>query len=150
MRSAGSSVRIWRFQFEVIAMRTALVIALAGFGLAASVAPLAAHHSLSGTYDVTKVQTIRGTVTSLSFRNPHVRIYLDVPDADGRIVNWIVETWGTGQLSVRGLTNDFLKPGDRVSADVFVAKDGTARGSVHALTLPDGRTIDGPPSDFSK
>ena len=116
-------------------MRTALALAL-----------LLAHHS-TANYDVTKVVTFKGTVTSVEWRNPHVRIHLDVNDADGRVVNWDLETWGTGQMSVRGLTNGFLKPGDRVSTDVFVAKDGAARGTVHALTLPDGRTMDGPPVD---
>ena len=120
--------------------------ALVGLGLAVSVASLLAHHS-TANYDVTKAVTIKGIVTSVDWRNPHVRIHLNVTDADGRTVNWDLETWGTGQMSVRGLTNGFLKPGDRVSTDVFVAKDGAARGTVHALTLPDGRTMDGPPVD---
>jgi len=123
-------------------MRTALAIALA-------VMPLFAHHS-TAAYDTTKVVTIKGCVTSLDWRNPHVRIHVDVPDADRRIVNWDVETWGTGQLSVRGLTNGFLKPGDRVSIDVFLAKDGTPRAFVRTLTLPDGQTVDGPPADVTK
>ena len=123
-------------------MRTALAIAPA-------VMPLFAHHS-TAAYDTTKVVTIKGSVTSLDWRNPHVRIHLDVADADRRIVNWDVETWGTGQLSVRGLTNGFLKPGDRVSIDVFLAKDGTPRAFVRTLTLPDGQTVDGPPADVTK
>ena len=123
-------------------MRTALAIALA-------VMPLFAHHS-TAAYDTTKLVTIKGSVTSLDWRNPHVRIHLDVPDADRRIVNWDVETWGTGQLSVRGLTNGFVKPGDRVSIDVFLAKDGSPRAYVRTLTLPDGQTVDGPPADVTK
>lgn len=122
-------------------------IALAVFGLAASAMPLVAHHS-TAAYDNTKVVTIKGAVTSLDWRNPHVRIHVNVPDADGRIVNWDVETWGTGQLSLRGLTNGFLKPGDRVSIDVFLAKDGTPRAFVRILTLPDGARVDGPPADL--
>ena len=123
-------------------MRTPLAIALA-------VMPLFAHHS-TAAYDTTKLVTIKGSVTSLDWRNPHVRIHLDVPDADRRIVNWDVETWGTGQLSVRGLTNGFVKPGDRVSIDVFLAKDGSPRAYVRTLTLPDGQTVDGPPADVTK
>ena len=117
--------------------------------MAASVMPLFAHHS-SAAYDNAKVVTMKGAVSSLDWRNPHVRIHLNVPDADGRIVNWDVETWGTGQLSLRGVTNGFVKPGDRVSIDVFVAKDGTPRAFVRTLTLPDGRTVDGPPADVTQ
>jgi len=130
-------------------MRTAQAIAFAGLSLAASGMPLLAHHSLA-FYDSTKVVTLKGAVTSLDWRNPHVRFHLDVPDADGRTVNWDVETWGTGQLSVRGLTNGFLKPGDQVSTDVFIAKDGGTKAVVRTLTLPDGRILDGPPEDFTK
>ena len=116
-------------------MRAILVIAL-----------LFAHHS-SAAYDSAKVITLKGAVTSLDWRNPHVRIHLDVPNADGKVINWDVETWGTGQLSLRGLTNGFLKPGDRVSIDVFVAKDKSSRAFVRVLTLPDGTKVDGPPED---
>jgi hypothetical protein len=129
-------------------MRAGLTLSLAAFGVAVSLTPLFAHHS-TAPYDTAKVVTIKGTVTSVDWRNPHVQIHLDVADADGRKVNWDVETWGTGQLSVRGLTNGFLKPGDRASADVFLAKDGTPRAVVRTLTLPDGRIVDGPPADFT-
>jgi hypothetical protein len=126
-------------------MRIALAIAVLGLGVAV---PLLAHHSLA-EYDSTRVATIRGAVTSVDWRNPHVRIHVDVKSPDGQVVNWNVETWGTGQLAVRGLTNGFLKPNDRVRIAVFLAKDGTARAVVRTLTLPDGQTVDGPPVDFT-
>lgn len=125
-------------------MKTALVIVLV-----AMAAPLLAHHS-TAAYDTTKVVTIKGTITSVDWRNPHVRIHVNVPNADGQLVHWDVETWGTGQMSLRGLTNDFLKAGDRVSIDVFVAKDASPRAFVRILTLPDGGRVDGPPADFGK
>lgn len=114
---------------------------------ALSSAPLFAHHS-SAPFDVANVVTLKGTVAGLDWRNPHVRIHVNVSEGNGKIVNWDVETWGTGQLSLRGVTNGFLKPGDPVSVDVFVAKDGSSRALVHILTLPDGRKIDGPPIDI--
>ena len=121
---------------------------LVSFGLVLLVVTLSAHHS-TAAYDTTKVVTIKGAVTSLDWRNPHVRIHLNAPNANGHIVNWDVETWGTGQLSLRGVTNGFLKPGDRVSLDVFVAKDGTPKAFVRFLTLPDGTLVDGPPADLT-
>ena len=128
-------------------MRITLAVVIAILGMAVSVRPLFAHHS-TAAYDCTKIVTLKGAVTSLEWRNPHVRIHVDAPDAGGKMTHWDVETWGTGQMSVRGLTNGFLKPGDHVSTDVFVAKDGNLRAVVHTLTLPDGRTMDGPPTDF--
>ena len=114
---------------------------------ALSTAPLFAHHS-SASYDVANVVTLKGTVASVDWRNPHVRIHVNVADDKGSIVNWDVETWGTGQMSLRGVTNGFLKPGEPVSLDVFLAKDGVHRALVHLLTLPDGRKVDGPPIDI--
>jgi len=123
--------------------------ALVALILAVSVRPLSAHHS-TAAYDTTKPVMLNGTVTGVDFRNPHVRIHIDVASADHHVLNWDVETWGTGQMSVRGLTNGFLKPGDHVTTEVFISKDGSPRAIVHTLTLPDGRTMDGPPADFSK
>jgi Family of unknown function (DUF6152) len=128
-------------------MRAGLALCLATLGLTGSVMFVFAHHS-TAAYDTTKVVTMKGIVTSVDWRNPHVRIHLDVTDPDRGIHNWDIETWGTGQLAVRGLTKGFLKPGDHVSTDLFVAKDGTLGAIIHTLTLPDGRTMDGPPVDF--
>jgi Family of unknown function (DUF6152) len=130
-------------------MRTLLKSIIPMLVIAASTNVLVAHHS-TAAYDNTRVVTLNGNVTSLDWRNPHVRIHVDVPDADGRHVSWDVETWGTGQMSLRGLTNGFLKPGDHVSIDVFVAKDRAPRAFVRTLTLPDGVIVDGPPADIIK
>ena len=110
--------------------------------LTLSTVQLFAHHS-SAAYDVANAVTLKGIVTGLDWRNPHVRIHVNVNN-----VNWDVETWGTGQMSLRGVTNGFLKPGDSVSLDVFVAKDSGHTALVHLLTLPDGRKVDGPPIDI--
>jgi hypothetical protein len=38
----------------------------------------------------------------------------------------------------RGLDRDFIKAGDTVSMNVFVAKDGAQRAAAQAITLPTG------------
>jgi hypothetical protein len=53
-------------------------------------------------------------------------------------------------MSVRGLTNGFLKPGDRISIEVFVAKDGAHTAFVRNLKLPGGGIVDGPPADLKE
>jgi hypothetical protein len=113
-----------------------------------AVLPVFAHHS-TAAYNTSKIVSVKGTVTAVDWRNPHVRIRLDVPNGEGGTINWDVETWGTGQLSLRGLTKGFLKPGDRVRIDLFQAKDGTPRALVRTLTLPGGETVDGPPVDVT-
>ena len=39
---------------------------------AASVMPVAAHHSVPGTFDISTEVTIRGEVTRIEWTNPHV------------------------------------------------------------------------------
>jgi hypothetical protein len=126
---------------------SALAAVVAVLGMAVLVTPVFGHHS-TAAYDCTRVVTLKGAVTSLEWRNPHVRIHVDAPDAGGKMIHWDVETWGTGQMSVRGLTNGFLKAGDRVSIEVFVSKDKTPHAFVHILTLADGTMVDGPPVDL--
>ena len=130
-------------------MRTAAIVMVTALAFSVSLAPVFGHHS-TAAYDSSKTVMLKGPVTSVDWRNPHVRIHLNVPDAGGKIVNWDVETWGTGQMAVRGLTNGFLKPGEKVNIDVFVAKDGSHTAFVRHLTLPDGQIMDGPPADFQK
>jgi hypothetical protein len=129
-------------------LRTGLAVSLVVLGAAVAATPSFAHHS-TAAYDNTKIVTITGTVSSLDWRNPHVRIHIDAAGGNGQITNWDAETWGTGQMALRGLTNGFLKPGDHVTTEVFVAKDGTPRAFVRTLTLPDGHHVDGPPADIS-
>jgi hypothetical protein len=129
-------------------MKIAAVTIVVGIALMAAASPIVAHHSIA-EYDNTKQVVIKGVVTSVDWRNPHVHIYLDVPDSAHRHVHWSLETWSPGQLAVRGLTNTFIKPGDHVSIDVYSAKDGSAKAVVCSFSLPDGEVLDGPPGDFT-
>src|SRR5467141_458577 len=51
-------------------------------GLLLIAIPISAHHGTSG-YDMEKVITLNGTVTSLNWSNPHFLIHIDVKDSKG-------------------------------------------------------------------
>ena len=57
-------------------------------GLLSIPASLSAHHSWPVTYG--KLVTVKGTVTSFTWSNPHPMIELDVPTADGKVEKWSV------------------------------------------------------------
>ncbi len=59
--------------------------------LAAMALPLGAHHSFDAEYDRTKSRDFVGTVTKVEWMNPHARFYMDVKEADGKVVNWEFE-----------------------------------------------------------
>src|ERR1043165_9995097 len=61
-------------------------------------ASLQAHHSFSATYDGNKPITLRGTIVKMGWQNPHAHLYVDVKNADGKVVTWEVESAGPTSL----------------------------------------------------
>jgi len=117
-------------------------IAVASFVLtfAASVMLVAAHHSVPGTFDVSKEITIRGAVTKIEWANPHGRFWVDARNDDGTVSNWELELPPPNALK-RGLGLDFIKLGDQVTVDLWRAKDGSLLANTLTLTVPDGRVF---------
>ena len=58
-----------------------LVAALSLVGIAA---PVLAHHGFDTEYDASKHVKLEGVVTMVTWTNPHMRVYIDVKDKDGR------------------------------------------------------------------
>ena len=114
-------------------MRMKLAFATVSVGiLLAATVPVLAHHSFSATYDGNKPITLRGTVSKLGWQNPHAHIYVDVKNADGKVVTWEVESAGPNALLKQGLRKeDFV--GAEVIIKGFLAKDGTP--TVNASTF---------------
>src|SRR3954470_20469107 len=89
--------------------------------------PLFAHHGSRISYDLTKPITIKGTVTSFEWQNPHVFLSYDVKDAAGKVTNWGLELAENPRMltTTRGWTKETLKPGDEITATFFASKAGT-------------------------
>ncbi len=83
-----------------------------GIALAA-VSAAWAHHSQS-EFNFKEVVEVEGNVTSLDWRSPHARLYVDVVDAQGKTVNWNFELPSPMTLMRRGWKRNSLKPGDHV------------------------------------
>jgi hypothetical protein len=113
--------------------------ALAGLTLAA--VPLFAHHSFAAEYDPNKPITVTGTVTKMEWTNPHARFYIDVKDETGNILNWEFELGSPNGLMRKGWTRSSLKPGDTITVDGYVAKDGSRLVNARSVSLADGRKI---------
>ena len=88
-----------------------LVLALA---LALAFTPSAwAHHSQS-EFDFKLVVEVEGKVTQLDWRSPHARLYVDVVNDKGEVVNWNFELPSPVTLMRRGWKRDSLKVGEVV------------------------------------
>jgi Family of unknown function (DUF6152) len=106
------------------------------------VATVSAHHSAAATYDTTKKITLKGTVTKVEWKNPHVFYFIDVPDSSGKVVNWAIEASTPNQLYRAGWRKTDLPLGSTVTlADTSPARNGSSKASGGRLTLPDGRKV---------
>ena len=64
--------------------------------------PMFAHHGRAGAYDTTHAATSKATVASIVYANPHVQLYFDTKDAQGKVTHWSGEMTDIGQLTRAG------------------------------------------------
>ncbi len=109
-------------------------------GLVVGSAPLAAHHG-TANYDMTKLTTVKGTVTDFQFVNPHVLILLDVKNDKGEVEHWQAEATSPNHLVRAGWTRTIIKPGDQITLSGFRAKNGSNVLRFQKMVLPSGQEV---------
>jgi uncharacterized protein DUF6152 len=116
-------------------MRAARVMILAGAGLFWVATLGFAHHSFSAEYDSDQPITLKGKVTKVSWKNPHVTFLLDVKDGDGAVTNWELELGSPNLLLSQGWTLTSVKVGDEVTAEGYRARNGAHIASIRKVTV---------------
>ena len=106
----------------------------------ASPGSLMAHHSLANHDTKTPVR-VKGTVVEVHRINPHSIIFLEQIETDGTRQRWAVEGPAGFQLARRGVSPDFLKPGDVIEVCGYVPKDKTVWQI--AATAPEAVSLSG-------
>lgn len=119
--------------------RIACLVAGATIALALP-AVAAAHHSQS-EFDFNKIVTVEGTVTELSWKSPHARLYVDVVNENGEVDNWNFELPSPTTLMRRGWTRKSLQPGDRVTVSAAQAKDFPTIAYARSIRNADGESM---------
>jgi hypothetical protein len=104
-------------------------------------APMFAHHGRGATYDMKKQVTLKGTVTEVAWRNPHVAIYMDVKDESGKVVNWAFENSNVSTLARQGYNRNTIHVGEEITAVVNPSSQGAPRGIVVKVILSNGKEI---------
>jgi hypothetical protein len=124
-------------------MTRQMVLAIS-FGVLCTAISLPAHHSAASAYDTGNKITLKGTVTKVEWKNPHVFYYLDVADPSGTLANWAIEGSTPNQLYRNGWRKDDLKVGDAITVTgSSPARNGTKKAYGGTLTLADGRRVFG-------
>jgi len=103
--------------------------------------PVFAHHSFDAEFDRTKPVSLKGTVTKLEWMNPHVWVYLNVPDASGKMVEWQCENGAPNMLKRAGWNRESIKQGDVITIDGSLAKDGSKTCNASSLILANGSRV---------
>ena len=104
-------------------------------------APLRAHHAFSAEFDSARPITLTGTVAKVAWTNPHAHIHVDVADKAGKITTWDFELGSPNALMRRGWSTRSLKPGDQVTVNGYLAKDGASLANARSITLSDGHEL---------
>ena len=117
-------------------MKTIRAALLSTAGLLAAALPAHAHHSFPAQYDVAKPITLTGKVTKVEWTNPHIFIYIDVPnEATGAVVNWALEMGGPNALLRLGWKRDSLKADDLITVEGSLARDGSPLANAKSIVM---------------
>jgi hypothetical protein len=119
--------------------RTGVFIAVT-FLLAAS-SP-SAHHNMSAAFDFNDRVSLKGTLTKVDWRNPHIYLFVDAQREGDQIETWSIEPSPTF-FRMRDITSDVFQSavGKTVSAEASRARDGSRSGLIRTITMPDGKVI---------
>ena len=105
-----------------------------------------AHHSFNDIFDVSTVTTLKGTISTIDWINPHVYINVDVKDNSGKVTTWGVESPPTNHLRAAGISRQDLwnnaSTGEVVTIHVNpakgVVKANRPLGLLMRITYADG------------
>lgn len=100
--------------------------------------PVMAHHSYA-MFDNSKEIVLTGTVQEFDYSGPHAWVYLVVADNQGQAVKWSLECRSPEELARQGLRSVDIKPGDKLSATVYAARNGSKYGAVIRVDTANGK-----------
>jgi len=124
----------------MIRNRFSLILATLAAGmLLASTAE--GHHSFTAEFVADKTATLKGTITQVWFRNPHVRYLMVVENADGEEETWDARGSPVVWLARKGWKKDTIQVGDVVEMYGFLGRDGIKMLSIMTITLADGTVL---------
>ena len=94
-----------------------------------------AHHGWS-SYDASKVVTLNAPLAEVRYRNPHAEVEVD---HEGK--RWLIILAPISRMETRGLPNDALAAGKKVTIEAYPRTDGTPEMRAERITV-DGKTIE--------
>lgn len=101
-----------------------------------SVQPSLAHHSFAAQFDAEQRVTLTGPVTKVEWMNPHIHFYVNITDeATEEVTEYAFEMGSPNTLIRLGWTRNSLGPGDVVTVDGTLARDGSPLVNATSVVL---------------
>ena len=115
------------------------MFALLAAALIAAAAPAFAHHSFAA-FDITTQKTVTGTVSKVDWTNPHIWLWINVPNDKGGNDTYGFEGMSPNFLARRGWTRTTLKAGDKITVNYRPMKDGS-KGGMFMTAKANGKAL---------
>lgn len=123
-------------RFEHFFLKVLAILAVST-GLAVVSPPAFAHHG-SSAYDFTKLITLKATVTSLEWGNPHCILHFDSKDDKGAVTPWSLEMYNPLWMARAGWNKATLKPGDEIVVTFHPSKNAGGNGFIR---IPESKIV---------
>ena len=117
-----------------------LLATIAAVLIVAAVGPLAAHHSFSA-FNTTEEKTITGSVKKVEWTNPHIWIFIDVPNDKGGTDLYSFEGMSPNYLERRDWTRTTLKVGDKITVTYNPMRNGDKGGMFRTGKMASGKVL---------
>ena len=95
------------------------------------------HHSFGAFYEMSEGVELSGEITSVFWRNPHIRFTMDVTNSDGSVSNWEMEAGSVNTLERFGIGQDIIRVGSNISVWGPASRHGLDSMFVVSI-VPDG------------
>ena len=120
-------------------MKVLLVSGLVILALVSGAVPLSAHHSWP--VNMSRLVTVKGTVTELAWENPHPMMTLEVRTDDGKMEKWLAGGPAITRMEANGWTKTTVKPGDVITGTGYQFTDGQKIIRLERVVLADGKEM---------
>ena len=118
--------------------RLAIVVALVALTAGAR---LFAHHSFAAEFDGSKAIRLTGAITKVEWTNPHIWIWIDVPDEKGGKALYGFEGMSPNYLERRNWTRTTLKVGDKITVSFRPLRNGENGGMFMTGKMETGKIL---------
>jgi hypothetical protein len=120
--------------------KTFLCALLAVTAVIATAGVTAAHHSFAA-FNMQDEKTITGTVSKVEWTNPHIWIWVDVPNDKGVLETYGFEGMSPNFLERRNWTRTTLKTGDKITVSFRPLRDGKNGGMFVNGKMTNGKVL---------